>query len=161
MSFAQKDRLDRIQHTLLPTTEKKFHRKRMKNDEIRAFLCKKCRSKNPGRKSGYLHKLEYNFLLTRKLAIGVNEKVVGQITTFQMSGQQALNSMSMGDYAYFCSQIQKSVKNVTVGPVPLKTKNGVNSLCARTNSIDNSKHVKNISFIFIANMGIKNITKFL
>ena len=119
MSFAQKDRLDRIQHTLLPTTEKKFHRKRMKNDEIRAFLCKKCRSKNPGRKSGYLHKLEYNFLLTRKLAIGVNEKVVGQITTFQMSGQQALNSMSMGDYAYFCSQIQKSVKNVTVGPVPL------------------------------------------
>ena len=44
MSFAQKDRLDRIQHTLLPTTEKKFHRKRMKNDEIRAFLCEKCRS---------------------------------------------------------------------------------------------------------------------
>ena len=76
--------------------------------------------KNPGRKSGYLHKLEYNFLLTRKLAIGVNEKVVGQITTFQMSGQQALNSMSMGDYAYFCSQIQKSVKNVTVDPVPLR-----------------------------------------
>jgi hypothetical protein len=38
MSFAQKDRLDRIQHTLLPTTEKKFHRKRMKNDEIRAFF---------------------------------------------------------------------------------------------------------------------------
>ena len=96
----------------------------MKNDEIRAFLCKKCRSKNPGRKSGYLHKLEYNFLLTRKLAIGVNEKVVGQITTFQMSGQQALNSMSMGDYAYFCSQIQKSVKNVTVGPVPLNSVNG-------------------------------------
>ena len=61
-----------------------------------------------------------NFLLTQKLVIDVNEKVVGQITTFQMSGQQALNSMSMGDYAYFCSQIQKSVKNVTVGPVPLK-----------------------------------------
>ena len=38
MSFAQKDQLDRIQHTLLPTTEKKFHRKRMKNDEIRAFF---------------------------------------------------------------------------------------------------------------------------
>jgi hypothetical protein len=38
MSFAQKDRLDRIQHILLPTTEKKFHRKRMKNDEIRAFF---------------------------------------------------------------------------------------------------------------------------
>ena len=38
MSFAQKDRLDRIQHTLLPTTEKKFYRKWMKNDEIRAFF---------------------------------------------------------------------------------------------------------------------------
>ena len=38
MSFAQKDQLDRIQHTPLPTTEKKFHRKRMKNDEIRAFF---------------------------------------------------------------------------------------------------------------------------
>jgi hypothetical protein len=38
MSFAQKDRLDRIRHTFLLTTEKKFHRKRMKNDEIRAFF---------------------------------------------------------------------------------------------------------------------------
>ena len=38
MSFAQKDRLDRIQHTLLPIIEKNFHRKRMKNDEIRAFF---------------------------------------------------------------------------------------------------------------------------
>ncbi len=38
MSFAQKDRLDRIQHIFLPTTEKKFHRKRMKNYEIRAFF---------------------------------------------------------------------------------------------------------------------------
>ena len=38
MTYSQKDRLDRIQHTLLPTTEKKFHRKRMKNDEIRAFF---------------------------------------------------------------------------------------------------------------------------
>jgi hypothetical protein len=27
-----------MQHTFLPTTEKKFHRKRMKNDEIRAFF---------------------------------------------------------------------------------------------------------------------------
>ncbi len=36
MSFAQKDRMDRIQHTFLPTAEKKFHRKRMKNYEIRA-----------------------------------------------------------------------------------------------------------------------------
>ena len=35
MSFAQKDRLDRIQHTLLPTTEKKFHRKRAKNADFR------------------------------------------------------------------------------------------------------------------------------
>ena len=34
MSFAQKDRLDRIQHILLPTTEKKFHRKRAKNSDI-------------------------------------------------------------------------------------------------------------------------------
>ena len=38
MSFAQKDRLNRIQHTFLTTTEKNFHRKRMKNDEIRAFF---------------------------------------------------------------------------------------------------------------------------
>ena len=35
MSFAQKDRLDRIQHTLLLTTEKKFHRKRAKNADFR------------------------------------------------------------------------------------------------------------------------------
>ena len=35
MSFAQKDRLDRIQHTLLPTTEKKFYRKRAKNADFR------------------------------------------------------------------------------------------------------------------------------
>ena len=99
--------MDRIQHTLLPTTEKKFHRKRIKNDEIRAFLCKKCRSKNPGRKSGYLHKLEYNFLLTRKLAIGVNEKVVGQITTFQMSGQQALNSIPSPRYPQITEKMSK------------------------------------------------------
>ncbi len=50
MSFAQKDRLDRIQHILLPTTEKKFHRKRMKNDEIRAFfLSRKYLLDNPNR----------------------------------------------------------------------------------------------------------------
>ena len=35
MSFSQKDQLDRIQHTLLPTTEKKFHRKRAKNADFR------------------------------------------------------------------------------------------------------------------------------
>ena len=35
MSFAQKDRLDRIRHTSLLTTEKKFHRKRPKNDDFR------------------------------------------------------------------------------------------------------------------------------
>ena len=38
MSFVQKERLGLIEQTLLPTTEKKFHRKRMKNDEIRAFF---------------------------------------------------------------------------------------------------------------------------
>jgi hypothetical protein len=38
MSFAQKDRLDCNQHILLPTTDKKFHQKWMKNDEIRAFF---------------------------------------------------------------------------------------------------------------------------
>ena len=32
MSFAQKDRLDRIQYTLLPTT---FYRKRVKNADFR------------------------------------------------------------------------------------------------------------------------------
>ena len=35
MSFAQKDRLDRIRHTSLLTTEKKFHRKRAKNADFR------------------------------------------------------------------------------------------------------------------------------
>ena len=35
MSFAQKDQLDRIQHTPLPTTEKKVHRKRAKNADFR------------------------------------------------------------------------------------------------------------------------------
>jgi hypothetical protein len=35
MSFAQKDGLDRIQYTLLPTTEKKFYRKRAKNADFR------------------------------------------------------------------------------------------------------------------------------
>jgi hypothetical protein len=34
MSFAQKDRLDRIQHTLL-LLKKKFHRKRAKNADFR------------------------------------------------------------------------------------------------------------------------------
>ena len=34
MTYSQKDRLDRIQHTLLPTTEKKFHRKRAKNADF-------------------------------------------------------------------------------------------------------------------------------
>ena len=38
MTYSLKDRLNRIQHTLLPTNEKKFHRKRMNNDEIRAFF---------------------------------------------------------------------------------------------------------------------------
>ena len=35
MSFAQKDRLDRIQHILLSTTEKKVYRKRAKNADFR------------------------------------------------------------------------------------------------------------------------------
>ena len=35
MSFAQKDRLDRIQHIFLSTTEKKFHRKQAKNAEVK------------------------------------------------------------------------------------------------------------------------------
>ena len=35
MSFSQKDRLDRIWHTLLLTTEKKFHRKQAKNADFR------------------------------------------------------------------------------------------------------------------------------
>ena len=38
MTYSQNDRLGRIQHTLLPTTEKKFYRKWMKNDGIRAFF---------------------------------------------------------------------------------------------------------------------------
>ena len=35
MSFAQKDQLDRIQYTLLSTTEKKVYRKRAKNVDFR------------------------------------------------------------------------------------------------------------------------------
>jgi len=35
MSFAQKDCLNRIQHILLPTTKKIFHRKREKNADFR------------------------------------------------------------------------------------------------------------------------------
>jgi hypothetical protein len=34
MTYSQKDQLNRIQHTLLPTTEKKFHRKRAKNADF-------------------------------------------------------------------------------------------------------------------------------
>ena len=34
MSFAQKDRLDRIQHTLFTITEKKFHREMVKNADF-------------------------------------------------------------------------------------------------------------------------------
>ena len=35
MSFTQKRQLDRIQHTFLPTTEKKVRRKRAKNADLR------------------------------------------------------------------------------------------------------------------------------
>jgi hypothetical protein len=38
MTYSQKNRLDRIQHTILSNTEKKLHRKRAKNDEIRLFF---------------------------------------------------------------------------------------------------------------------------
>jgi hypothetical protein len=51
-------------------------RNRIKN----ADLCQ-----NPVKKSGYVLKSGYNFLLKRKIAIGVYIKVVGRITTFLMS----------------------------------------------------------------------------
>ena len=35
MSFAQKDQLDRVQHTLLSTTEKQVYRKQAKNADFR------------------------------------------------------------------------------------------------------------------------------
>jgi len=38
MSYTQKDWLDRIRHTSLLTTEKKFHRKRAKNADFRCIF---------------------------------------------------------------------------------------------------------------------------
>ena len=38
MSFAQKDRLDRIQHTFLPTTEKNFIENKRKMPILDAFF---------------------------------------------------------------------------------------------------------------------------
>ena len=43
-------------------------------------------------------RLVYNFLLKRKPAIGVYIKIVGQITSYLMSGQRALNSIPMRSY---------------------------------------------------------------
>ena len=49
--------------------------------------------KNPVEKSRHAQRLEYNFLLKRKLAIDVNIKSVAQITSFHVSGQRTLNSI--------------------------------------------------------------------
>ena len=55
-------------------------------------------AKNPVKKSRHAQRLEYNFLLKRKLAIGVFIKVVGQVLSFQMSGQRTLNSIPTRNY---------------------------------------------------------------
>ena len=56
-------------------------------------------AKNPVEKSRHAQRLEYNFLLKRKLAIDVNIKSVAQITSFHVSGQRALNSIPTLNYS--------------------------------------------------------------
>jgi hypothetical protein len=50
-------------------------------------------------------RLQYNFLLKRKLAIGIYIKVVGWITTFLMSGQPLLKAIPTRSYDH----IKKSI----------------------------------------------------
>ena len=50
-------------------------------------------------------RLEYNFLLKRKLAIGVYIKVVGQIFICQMSGQLSFKVIPMRRYAQITKKI--------------------------------------------------------
>ena len=56
--FRLKGRLDRIQHTLLPTTEKNFHRKRAKNADFQIFLGGNNLCYNPISKIAYFGKLK-------------------------------------------------------------------------------------------------------
>ena len=54
----------------------------------------KIRSKNQG-----MHqRLAHNFLLKRKLSMGVYTKVVALVSSFSMSGQPSLNSIPMRNY---------------------------------------------------------------
>ena len=46
-------------------------------------------------------RLVYNFLLKRKLAIGVYIKIVGQITSHRKSGQRDLNSIPTRNYGRY------------------------------------------------------------
>ena len=50
-------------------------------------------AKTPIEKSRHAQRLEYNYLLKRKLAIGVYTKIVEQIASFEMSGQWSLNCL--------------------------------------------------------------------
>jgi hypothetical protein len=54
--------------------------------------------KNSVKNHGMPQILEYNFLLKRKLYIGVYIKVVAQILSFKISAQQALNSIATRSY---------------------------------------------------------------
>ena len=64
-------------------------------------------AKNPVENLRHAQKLEYNFLLKRKLAIGVNIKSVAQITSFHMSDQQALKSIPSPRYPQITEKMSK------------------------------------------------------
>ena len=70
-------------------------------------------AKNPVEKLRHAQRLEYNFLLKRRLVIGVNIKSVAQITSFHMSGQRALNSIPTRRYGLYKNALflKKDPKN--------------------------------------------------
>ena len=64
-------------------------------------------AKNPVEKSKNAQRLEYNFLLKRKLAIDVSIKSVAQITSFHKSGQRALNSIPSSRHPQITEKMSK------------------------------------------------------
>jgi hypothetical protein len=63
------------------------------------------------------HKIAIIYLLKRKVAIGMYIKVVGQITSFYMSGQRAINSIPTRSYSRYkktCQKIRGCLKDWSI-----------------------------------------------
>ena len=64
------------------------------------------------------HKIAIIYLLKRKLAIDVYIKVVGQITSFHMSDQRAINSIPTRSYSRYkngtCQKIRGCLKDWSI-----------------------------------------------